>query len=133
MNKYLLTLIICISLPIISNDNKVEAVIEKSSEWVLIKRSSKMSPANSEVLYFMLNDAVNTYQARRFNDWDEFSSVDSRNLERLNKGDRVRVLESKFGDKIYKVKLLDGKKNRNFFIITEDLKKNFKLMTLENE
>ena len=75
MNKYLLTLIICTSLPIISNVNKVEAVIEKSSEWVLVKRSSKMSQANSEVLYFMLNDALNTYQARRFNDWDEFSSV----------------------------------------------------------
>ena len=92
-----------------------------------------MSLANSEVLYFMLNDALNTYQARRFNDWDEFSSVDSRNLERLNKGDRIRVLESKFGDKVYKVKLLDGKKNRNYFIIGEDLTKNFKLMELENE
>ena len=80
----------------------------------------------------MPNDAINTFQARRFNDWDDFSITDSRNLVRLNTGDRIKIIEPRHNTKIYKVMLLDGfEKNRDFFIITEDLKKNFKIT--ENE
>ena len=87
-----------------------------------------MSPANSEVLYFMPSDAISTLRARKFNDWDEFSTTDSRNLVRLNKGDRVKIIEPKYNKQIYKVILLDGfEKNRDLYIITIDLKKNFKL------
>jgi hypothetical protein len=87
-----------------------------------------MSPTNSEVLYYMPNDAINTFRARNFNDWDEFSTTDSRNLVRLNKGDRVKIIESIYNKKIHKVNLLDGfEKNRDLYIITMDLKKNFKL------
>ena len=91
-------------------------------------RSNKLTPSSSKVLYFFSNDAYNTYQARIFSDWDRFSIIDSRNLVRLNKGDRVEIIKSKHFEKIYKVKLLDGfEKNREYFVIKDDLLKYYKL------
>ena len=59
--------------------------------------------------------------------------IDSRNLVRLNKGDRVKVIKSKHFEKIYEVELLDGfEKNRNFFVIKKDLINDFKLMEKDN-
>ena len=64
----------------------------------------------------MSSDAINTYNARQFGDWDSFSIVDTRNLERLNTGDTLEIVKPKFNNKIYEVKLMDGfNKNRNFF------------------
>ena len=103
--------------------------IEMGQTWSLETRSNKSSIGDSEVLYFFSNDAYNTYQARRFSDWDRFSIVDGRNLVRLNTGDRVEILKSKYQSKIYEVKLLDGfQKNRRYFLIKEDLINDFRLM-----
>ena len=103
--------------------------IEMGQTWSLKTRSNKSSIGDSEVLYFFSNDAYNTYQARRFSDWDRFSIVDGRNLVRLNTGDRVEILKSKHQSKIYEVKLLDGfQKNRRYFLIKEDLINDFRLM-----
>jgi|TARA_B110000261_G_scaffold31219_1_gene35793 hypothetical protein len=128
MNKYILSLLITCSMYGSSAEDKSNIDIATDQIWSLHKRSSKMSPANSEVLYFMPSDAISTLRARKFNDWDEFSTTDSRNLVRLNKGDRVKIIEPKYNKQIYKVILLDGfEKNRDLYIITIDLKKNFKL------
>ena len=128
MNKYILSLLITCSMYGSSAEDKSNRDIATDQIWSWHKRSSKMSPANSEVLYFMPSDAISTLRARKFNDWDEFSTTDSRNLVRLNKGDRVKIIESKYNKKIHKVNLLDGfEKNRDLYIITMDLKKNFKL------
>ena len=82
-----------------------------------------------EVLYFFSSDAYHTYQARIFSDWDNFSIVDSRNLVRLNKGDRVQILKTKHNEKVYQVELLDGfEKNKKYFVIKDDLFNYFKLM-----
>ncbi|RZO27942.1 MAG: hypothetical protein EVA97_03475 [SAR86 cluster bacterium] len=103
--------------------------IDIGQTWSLEKRSNKSSIGDSEVLYFFSNDAYNTYQARRFSDWDRFSIIDGRNLVRLNTGDRVEILKSKYQSKIYEVKLLDGfQKNRRYFLIKEDLINDFRLM-----
>jgi hypothetical protein len=52
-------------------------------------------------------------RARQFDDWDEFSMVDDRNLERLNKGDIIKIVEPSFNEKIYQVTLMNGlNKNR---------------------
>ena len=88
--------------------------IEIGQTWSLEARSNKISLSNSKVLYYLSHDAYNTYQARTFSDWDRFSIVDSRNLVRLNKGDRVQIIKSKHFEKIYEVKLLDGfEKNKS--------------------
>ncbi len=62
--------------------------IEEGQTWYLESRSNKLTPSNSKVLYFFSNDAYNVLQARLFSDWDRFSIIDSKNLVRLNTGDR---------------------------------------------
>jgi hypothetical protein len=48
--------------------------------------------------------------------------VDDRNLERLNKGDIIKIVKPSFNEKIYQVTLMnDFNKNKNFYVITEDL------------
>ena len=106
----------------------ISPTIEQGQTWYLESRSNKLTPSNSKVLYFFSNDAYNTYQARIFSDWDRFSVIDSRNLVRLNKGDRVEILKSKHFEKIYEVKLLDGfEKNRKYYVIKDDLINYYKL------
>ena len=76
----------------------------------------------------MPNDAYHTYSARKFGDWDKFSMVDSRNIERLNKGDIIEIIDTKYNEKIIEVKLLSGfNKNKNFYVIKDDLKRFYKL------
>jgi len=126
-NKFiLLTFIFSVSVTLNAED--ISPTIEQGQTWYLESRSNKLSPSNSKVLYFFSNDAYNTYQARIFSDWDRFSIIDSRNLVRLNKGDRVEILKSKHFEKIYEVKLLDGfEKNRKYYVIKDDLIKHYKL------
>jgi hypothetical protein len=128
MIKVFVLLTILLTLNINGHDHEVSN-IEIGQKWSLETRSNKSSIGDSEVLYFFSNDAYNTYQARRFSDWDRFSIVDGRNLVRLNTGDRVEILKSKYQSKIYEVKLLDGfNKNRQYYLIKEDLINDFKLM-----
>jgi len=115
-------------------DEKVSHDIEKGQIWSLEAKSNKLSVGNSKVLYFFPNDAYNTYRARRFSDWDRFSIVDGRNLVRLNKGDRVEILQPKFQSNVYEVRLIDGfEKNRKYFLIKEDLLNDFKLLEYDNQ
>ena len=110
------------------NSENNEIIIEEGQTWALEKRSSKFSPTNSKVLYYFSIDALNTYQARKYNDWDQFSIVDGRNLVRLNKGDRIKIIKPKHQDEIYEVELLDGfEKNKKYFVIKEDLFSDFAL------
>ena len=128
MIKVFVLLTILLTLNINGHDHEVSN-IEIGQKWSLETRSNKSSIGDSEVLYFFSNDAYNTYQARRFSDWDRFSIIDGRNLVRLNTGDRVEILKSKYQSKIYEVKLLDGfNKNRQYYLIKEDLINDFKLM-----
>jgi hypothetical protein len=129
MNKILLTLASMLLLPVlISEETKIQKPA-LGDIWQLETRSSRLSNSGSEVLYYLPSDAYNTYRARKFNDWDEFSVVDSRDIEKLNTGYKIQLIESKFNSKIYKVKLLDGmNKNRNYFMIAEELERNYKFM-----
>jgi|TARA_B100001093_G_scaffold314191_1_gene299788 hypothetical protein len=135
MNKYLFSIILAATLSnsIFGTEDPSKLALKKGDKWVLETRSNKFSRTNSEVLYHMPSDAINTYNARQFGDWDSFSIVDTRNLERLNTGDTLEIVKPRFNNKIYEVKLMDGfNKNRNFFIITDDLKNNFKQMELDS-
>lgn len=129
MNKILLTLASMLLLPaLITEETKIQKPA-LGDIWQLETRSSRLSNSGSEVLYYLPSDAYNTYRARKFNDCDEFSVVDSRDIEKLNTGYKIQLIESKFNSKIYKVKLLDGmNKNRNYFMIAEELERNYKFM-----
>ena len=105
------------------------SAVEIGQMWQLTSRSNKASLSGSKVLYFFSTDAYHTHQARIFSNWDNFSIVDSRNLVRLNKGDRVKILKIKHNQKVYQVELLDGfEKNKKYFVIKDDLFNDFKLM-----
>tara|TARA_B100001173_G_scaffold175157_1_gene151110 strand:- start:467 stop:811 length:345 start_codon:yes stop_codon:yes gene_type:complete len=105
------------------------SAIEIGQMWFLNSKSNKTSISSSKVLYFFSSDAYHTYQSRIFSDWDNFSMVDSRNLVRLNTGDRIKILKIKHHEKIFQVELLDGyEKNRKYFVIKDDLLNDFKLM-----
>ena len=111
-----------------------EVYIESGQTWYLEKRSNKLSPFNSKVLYFFSTDAYSTYNARKFNDWDIFSIIDTRNLVRLNKGDKIEILKPRHGESVYEVKLLDGfEKNKNYFFIKDDLIDHFELIEKIND
>ena len=76
-----------------------------------------------------IRDRYHTYLARQTQDWDLFSFVDSRNLERLIKGDKIYVLNEKSNKRILEVNLLSGpSKNRKMYILKEDLLKNFNML-----
>ena len=133
MNKIFIILGVMLFTFNLSASNE-EISVEQGQTWSLIKKSNRLSLHNSKVLYFFSTDAYNTYQARKFNDWNEFSVTDSRNLVRLNKGDRIKIMNSKHQEKIYEVELLDGfEKNRKYFVIKEDLVSDFILMEGSNE
>ena len=124
MFKYLISLLLMISSHLMSEEN---ISINIGQEWSLESRSNKLSPSNSKVLYFMSSDAYHTYRARQFGDWDVFSIVNARNLERLNRGDVIKIVEPKFNKNIYQVTLMNGfSKNRNFYVIADDLIRYFK-------
>ena len=116
------------------NAEQTDVLIESGQTWYLEKRSNKLSPFNSKVLYFFSTDAYSTYNARKFNDWDIFAIIDTRNIVRLNKGDKIQILKSRHGESVYEVKLLDGfEKNRNYFVIKNDLIDHFELIKKTNE
>tara|TARA_B100000579_G_scaffold61054_1_gene44540 strand:+ start:187 stop:597 length:411 start_codon:yes stop_codon:yes gene_type:complete len=126
------SLILLISFHI--NANGDEVVIKEGQKWSLEKRSNKLSPATSKVLYFFSTDAYNTYHSRIFSDWNSVTLVDGRNLVRLNTGDQIEVIQPRHQSKVYEVKLLNGyEKNRKYFVIKEDLLNDYKLIEKTNE
>ena len=55
----------------------------------------------------------------------------SKNLVRLNKGDRIKIIKPKHLEEIYEVELLDGfEKNKKYYVIKEDLFLDFSLMEI---
>ena len=114
---------------------KIEFDNLKNSVWTLTKNASQSRTwGDGQVLYFISGDAYNTYIARRDREWNSFSIIDSRNLEYLVKGDQIKLLESKFRDRVLKVKLLSGiRKNKDYYIIADDLMKNFTQMEKTDE
>ena len=102
MIKVFVLITILLTLNINGHDHEASN-IEIGQKWSLETRSNKSSIGDSEVLYFFSNDAYNTYQARRFSDWDRFSIVDGRNLVRLNTGDRVEILKSKYQSTFFNI------------------------------
>ena len=115
------------------NEILSEAVNETSinnTTWVLEKNgSTSRMYGKGQVAYHMLGDAYHTYLARQTQDWDLFSFVDSRNHERLIKGDKIYVLNEKSNKRILEVNLLSGpSKNRKMYILKEDLLKNFNML-----
>ena len=108
-------------------ENLNEDQLINGSVWQLVRNgSSSPSHGNGQVVYFLISDAHNTYRSRQFQTWDSFSVVDSRNLVRLKKNQKIQVISSNFNKSIYEIKLLEGfYKGKTFYLIAEELEKNF--------
>ena len=92
--------------------------------WQLNRNSSSSKfSGHGQVLYFFSSDAYQTYNARKFSHWDTFSAVDSRDLVRLKKHQKIKLQNSKFNEAIYEVTLLDGfYAGKTYFLIADELK-----------
>ena len=124
-----LLLIACLIIPYEGfTDEAKDKEVNPGEIWILKSTSGNGMMNGGEVLYLMPNNAYETYRSRRFDDWNQFSMVDTRNLVKLRRGYEVEILEGLYQDDIYKVKLLSGNnKGRKYFVITEDLLKKYNL------
>lgn len=118
-------LVSCSGIPEDNLINKNEIVIAPDQEWILVTRSSNF-PFVGEPLFMHSSDALNTYRAREFNEWDVFALVDSRNLKRIKIDSKIKIVEMIHNNKIVKVKSKDYK--TELYIIKEDLLKKFELV-----
>ena len=123
--KYFLFLIIFFFI----SDAPAEASVEEEPSiigtvWQLDRNSSSSKfSGHGQVLYFFSSDAYQTYNARKFSHWDTFSAVDSRDLVRLKKHQKIKLQNSKFNEAIYEVTLLDGfYAGKTYFLIADELK-----------
>ena len=136
MNKKIFILGIFLLVSVAQAEEKGESNYPQTgSIWYLVKNGSpNLSSGPGQVVYFLSSDAYHTYMSREFQMWDRFSTVDARNLVRLQKNDAVKIIDFKFEGAIYKVELLDGfHKGKKFYLIGEELKKNFKQENNQNE
>ena len=123
--KYFLFLVIFFFLPNLpaeaSEDEELSII---GTVWQLDRNSSSSKfSGHGQVLYFFSSDAYQTYNARKFSHWDTFSAVDSRDLVRLKKHQKIKLQNSKFNESIYEVTLLDGfYAGKTYFLIADELK-----------
>ena len=123
--KYFLFLVIFFFLPNLpaeaSEDEELSSI---GTVWQLDRNSSSSKfSGHGQVLYFFSSDAYQTYNARKFSHLDTFSAVDSRDLVRLKKHQKIKLQNSKFNEAIYEVTLLDGfYAGKTYFLIADELK-----------
>ena len=118
--KYCLFIVIFFfisDVPAESNAEEEPSIV--GTVWQLDRNSSSSKfSGHGQVLYFFSSDAYQTYNARKFSHWDTFSAVDSRDLVRLKKHQKIKLQKSKF-----EVTLLDGfYAGKTYFLIADELK-----------
>jgi hypothetical protein len=123
--KYCLFLVIFFFFPNVpaeAGEDEESRII--GTVWQLSRNSSSSKfSGHGQVLYFFSSDAHQTYNARKFSHWDTFSAVDSRDLVRLKKHQKIKLQKSKFNKAIYEVTLLDGfYAGKTYFLIADELK-----------
>ena len=136
LKKYFLIFSLIIATPVLLAETTDDSAPDLTGTvWQLIKNGSPSSSFGSgQVVYFLSSDAYHTHRSRKFQTWDTFSMVDGRNLVRLKKNESIEILASKFNGSIYEVKLLDGfYKGKSYYLIADELEKNFKQETKDNE
>ena len=136
LKKYFFIFSLIISTPVLLAETGDDISTDlKGTVWQLVKNGSPSSSFGSgQVVYFLSSDAYHTHRSRKFQTWDTFSMVDGRNLVRLKKNESIEILASKFNGSIYEVKLLDGfYKGKTYYLIADELEKNFKQEIKDNE
>ena len=90
---------------------------------------------NSLVLYHYKNDVLRINLTRDFfNPNQDFLydiAVDSRDLYKVRKGEKIKILESFRDGKIFKVELLEEKPKRDYYFVELESLKNYLLIQPE--
>ena len=108
----------------------------KGSTWQLIRNGSySQSHGVGQVVYFLSSDAYHTHRSRKKpNVGCIFHLLTQEILVRLKKNDELTIIDTRFNGAIHEVKLLNGfYKGKTYFLIADELEKNFKQETEEDE
>ena len=117
--KFLFILIVTsLSLALVAKD---EIIYEVGNEL-------KLERYSSVVLYHYKNDAININLNREFLDSPYDLMVDARDLYKVEKGEKIKLLESFWDGKIFKVQLLKEKPKRPYYFIEYESLKHYSLI-----
>ena len=88
----------------------------------------KLKRDNSVVLFYYKHDAIELILNREFinSPYDLF--IDARDLYRIKKGEKIRLVESFRDGKIFKVELLKAKPRRDHYFIELDSLRSYSLI-----
>ena len=113
MNYLFILILTSLSLALVAKD---EIVYEVGAEL-------KLERFSSVVLYHYKNDAININLNRDFLDSPYRLMVDVRDLYKVKRGEKIKLLESFWEGKIFKVQLLtENPKRPYYFVELESLK-----------
>lgn len=120
--KYLFILIVTsLSFSLMAKD---EIIYEVGNEL-------KLERYSSVVLYHYKNDAININLNREFLDSPYDLMVDVRNLYKVERGEKIKLLESFWDGKIFKVQLLKEKPKRPYYFVELESLKHYSLIESE--
>ena len=91
----------------------------------------KLKRDNSVVLFYYKHDAIELILNREFIDSPYDLFIDARDLYRIKKGEKIRLVESFRDGKIFKVELLKEKTRRDYYFIEFDSLRSYKLIKTE--
>ena len=91
----------------------------------------KLKRDNSVVLFYYKHDAIELILNREFIDSPYDLFIDARDLYRIKKGEKIRLVESFRDGKIFKVELLKKKPRRDQYFIELDSLRSYNLIKTE--
>ena len=86
---------------------------------------------NSVVLFYFKHDAIELNLNREFIDSPYSLFIDARDLYRIKKGEKIRLVESFRDGKIFKVELLKEKPRRDHYFIELESLRSYNLINPE--
>ena len=118
MNYLFILILTSLSLALVAKD---EIVYEVGTEL-------KLERFSSVVLYHYKNDAININLNRDFLDSPYRLIVDVRDLYKVKRGEKIKLLESFWEGKIFKVQLLTENPKRPYYFVELESLKHYSLI-----
>ena len=118
MNYLFILILTSLSLVLVAKD---EIVYEVGTEL-------KLERFSSVVLYHYKNDAININLNREFLDSPYRLMVDVRDLYKVKRGEKIKLLESFWEGKIFKVQLLTENPKRPYYFVELESLKHYSLI-----
>ena len=102
-----------------------EKIVYEVGDELTLKRD------NSVVLFYYKHDAIELNLNREFIDSPYGLFIDARDLYRIKKGEKIRLVESFRDGKIFKVELLKEKPRRDHYFIEIESLRSYNLINTE--